>query len=82
MRLDKTEREVLRKWVKIVIPQISKLEYLWIFDLIFCSVTYFSPVKLKLLVFFKFSLKRMFQYCLVLRSRWLIDTDNSQCTNW
>ena len=26
MRLNKTEREVLRKWVKIVIPQMSKLE--------------------------------------------------------
>jgi hypothetical protein len=26
MRLNKTEREVLRKWVKFVIPQMSKLE--------------------------------------------------------
>jgi hypothetical protein len=26
MSLKKTEREVLRKWVKFVIPQISKLE--------------------------------------------------------
>jgi hypothetical protein len=26
MRLNKTERGVLRKWVKIVIPQMSKLE--------------------------------------------------------
>ena len=26
MRLNKTEREVLRKWVEIVIPQMSKLE--------------------------------------------------------
>jgi hypothetical protein len=29
MRLNKTEREVLQKWVKIVIPQMSILE---IFD--------------------------------------------------
>jgi len=43
-------------------------------------LTYVSSVKLKLLVFFKFSLK--FQYCLVLCSRWLIDTNNSQCKNW
>jgi hypothetical protein len=26
MRLSKTERETFRKWVKIVIPQMSKLE--------------------------------------------------------
>ena len=32
MRLNKTEREVLRKWVKFVIPQMSKFKIWLVFN--------------------------------------------------